>query len=55
MFKKKKTIPEWEEVLKVKILDPDGFDRTDPLLYERGFTKEEFEEGLVQSTIQLRR
>ena len=52
MTEEKKTIPEWEEEYGVDILDPDGFDRSDPNLYEKKFTKEEFEEGLMYCTIQ---
>lgn len=48
-----KTINEWEEIYELKILDPDGFDRTDPKLYERTFDKEAFEKGLMFSTIEF--
>jgi len=47
----KKTIPEWEEEFKVSVLDPDGFDRKDPNLMKKKFTKEEFLDGLITSTI----
>lgn len=46
-----KTINEWEEIFEVKVIDPDGFDRTNPNLFEETFTKEEFEKGLAVSTI----
>lgn len=46
-----KTINEWEEIFELTILDPDGFDRTNPTLYNEVFTKEEFEDGLMRSTI----
>lgn len=40
---KQHTILEWESLFETwKILDPDGFDRTDPQLYERTFTQEDF-------------
>ena len=54
MSKEKKTIPEWEKEYDVEILDPDGFDRSDHNLYEKKFTKEEFEEGLMYCTIQFK-
>lgn len=47
----KKTIEEWAEEFDVKVLDPDGFDRTDPNLYNKKFTIEEFKKGLMSSTI----
>lgn len=47
----KHTIREWSEITGVTVLDPDGFDRSDPLLWERVFTLKEFEQGLMQSTI----
>lgn len=59
-----RTIPEWEDVYvldirgqkcRVKILDPDGFDRSDADLYKRKFTKREFEQGLVRSTCEFSR
>ncbi len=49
--KMKRTIDEWGEVFGVRVLDPDGFDRTDPNLWERKFTKDEFFKGAVASTI----
>jgi hypothetical protein len=49
----KKTIEEWEEIKQIKILDPDGFDRTDDKLYDRKFTEEEFDKGLMFSTVSL--
>ena len=48
----KHTIFEWEEITGIKILDPDGFNRKDPKLYSRLFTKEEFEKGVIFSTIE---
>jgi len=47
----KRTIPEWEKEFKVKIYDPDGFDRKDRDLYKRLFTREEFERGMMRSTL----
>jgi hypothetical protein len=46
-----KTLQEWADLDGVKILDPDGFDRTDPELWERQFTKEEFMRGIANCTI----
>lgn len=46
----KKTIKAWEKELGVTILDPDGFDHTDPKLYKKEFTKEEFLQGIYLST-----
>jgi len=48
----KKTITEWEKETGVKILDPDGFDRSNPNLYDLEFTKEEFIKGVLGSTIE---
>lgn len=36
----------------VRLLDPDGFDRRDEQMWERHYTKEEFERGLARSTCQ---
>ena len=46
------TIKQWEIIKGVKILDPDGFDRTDPKLYERFFTEKEFDKALINCTIE---
>lgn len=47
----KKTIKDWEKVYGVRVIDPDGFNRKDPKLYEKEFTQKEFERGLVYSSI----
>lgn len=47
----KKTLEEWALQKGIEILDPDGFGRTDPDLYKRKMTEEEFEESVVYSTI----
>jgi hypothetical protein len=47
----KKTIGEWAKERGIKVLDPDGFDRTRPDLWEMIFTEDEFEKGLMGSTI----
>jgi hypothetical protein len=49
-MEERKTIKEWEPIFNVEIYDPDGFDRTDPDLYSRKFTKEEFEKSMLMST-----
>jgi hypothetical protein len=49
-MEERKTIKEWEPIFQVEIYDPDGFDRTDPDLYSRKFTREEFEQGMLMST-----
>jgi hypothetical protein len=33
--------------------DPDGFDRTDPHLFERYFTRGEYERGMVSCTVAI--
>lgn len=50
-FDMKKTIKEWEKEFNVTILDPDGFDRSDPNLKERLFYREEFLAGMARSTV----
>ena len=50
----RKTISQWEEIFNVRIIDPDGFDRSDPKLRERKFTREEFEKGMMLSSIEAR-
>lgn len=52
-FRRRNTIHEWEWITGITVLDPDGFDRKDPNLYERLFTHQEFKEGLIRSTIQM--
>lgn len=51
LLEEKHTIKEWEIITGIEVLDPDGFDRTDQKLYERLFTREEFDKGLLRSTI----
>ena len=50
----RKTISQWEEIFNIRIIDPDGFDRSDPKLRERKFTREEFEKGMMLSSIEAR-
>ena len=46
-----KTLQEWAALDGIQMLDPDGFDRTDDKLFERQFTKEEYDTGLIKCTI----
>jgi hypothetical protein len=46
-----KTLDEWAKLDGITILDPDGFDRTDHHLWERQFTKAEYDKGLCNCTI----
>lgn len=50
---RRRTIRQWERKTGVRILDPDGFDRRDPLLYRRPLTWEEFSAGLAGCTVGL--
>lgn len=43
-------IEEWELLVQVKILDPDGFDRTNPNLFNEKFTYKEFKKAMYLST-----
>jgi hypothetical protein len=49
-FQDKKLISSWEIIYDIKIYDPDGWDRTDPYLFNRYYTREEFETGITFST-----
>lgn len=49
----RKTINDWSLEYRVHVLDPDGFDRRDPELHTRLFTKEEFERGMIRSTLEF--
>ena len=44
---RRKTWQEWAEEYKVVIIDPDGFDRTDP---NKKYSRKEFEKGLPYCT-----
>ena len=48
----KRTLDKWGKRYGIEILDPDGFDRTDPKLMRRRFTKAEFTRGVGKCTIQ---
>ena len=48
-----KTIRDWEKLAGITILDPDGFDRSDPFLYKRRFSKADFMDKSVRCTQQL--
>ena len=45
------TIQEWAALDGIEIIDPDGFDRSDPLLWERKISLEEFKKGQFLCTI----
>ena len=45
------TIQEWATLDGIKVLDPDGFDRKDPLLWERKISIDEYRRGLPLCTI----
>ena len=46
-----KNIQEWAKELGYVILDPDGFDRSDPEVMTRLRTREEFDKGFLFCTI----
>jgi hypothetical protein len=50
----KHTINEWEKIVGITIVDPDGFDRSNPNLYNELFTKEEFDDALMRCTVIVR-
>jgi len=52
--KRYQTIEEWENEYRVEIIDPDGFDRHDPNLYNKKFTEKEFLKSLSYSTIRIK-
>lgn len=51
--RRRKTIKQWEKEYNITVLDPDGFDRSDPHLMERLFTREEWERGFPFCTLLL--
>lgn len=48
----KKTLTEWAKLKGYRIIDPDGFDRSDPDLYDRLFSEKEFDDGLPYCTVE---
>lgn len=50
-YEQEKTISEWAALDGIKVYDPDGFDRTDPLLWERKITKAEYDAGIMRCTV----
>lgn len=46
-----KTISEWEQEYGLYIVDLDGFDTRDPQLYQRRYTRDEFEAALAFCTV----
>lgn len=49
-MEERKTLLEWCQQFDITMLDPDGFDRKDPMLWERKFTLREFNQGIVRCT-----
>lgn len=47
----KKTIQEWADHDCLIVVDPDGFNRSDPELMTRKFTKEEYIQGVVLCSV----
>lgn len=47
-------ISEWEIIKGIRIIDPDGFDRMDPNLYEKYFTEDEFDRAILTCTIEMK-
>ena len=45
-----RTLDAWAALDGIYILDPDGFDRSDPKLRERLFTKQQYINGMLRST-----
>lgn len=48
---KTKTLQEWAAEFNLLIIDPDGYDRSDPNLLTKQFTKEEFMTGIFKCTV----
>jgi hypothetical protein len=46
-----KTLDEWAALDNIRIIDPDGFDRSDPDLMTKQFTKEEYKKGIFKCTL----
>ncbi|MDQ0191166.1 hypothetical protein JI721_04070 [Alicyclobacillus cycloheptanicus] len=55
MTEVRKTIQAWEQEYGIVILDLDGFDTDDPQLYDRLFSRSEFETALASCTVIQRR
>ena len=47
-----KTLDEWATIHNIKIIDPDGFDRSDPDLFKRQFSYSEFQKGILNCTVE---
>ena len=54
MIEEKKTLDEWCDDAGIKMMDPDGFDRKNPNLFQEKFTREEFSEGIIICTISVK-
>lgn len=50
----RRTIGQWERAYGVRIIDPDGFDRRDPLLYSRRLSRSEFLAGAIGCTLEIK-
>jgi len=50
---KTKTIEDWSKEYGIEMMDPDGFDRKDPELFNRKFTREQFNKAVGRCTIQV--
>ena len=50
-IEERKTLQDWARDDGLEILDPDGFDRTDRHLWDRLFTRAEYEAGIGACTI----
>lgn len=52
---KRRTIKQWCKFYGIIMADPDGFDRKDIHLFERYFTRAEFDEGLYKCSIWVKK
>jgi len=46
-----KTLQEWADIDGLIICDPDGFDRSDPEIMSRKFTRQEYDAGIMLCSI----
>jgi len=46
-----KTLQEWADIDGLIIYDPDGFDRSDPEIMSRKFTRQEYDAGIMLCSI----
>ena len=52
MSEETKTLREWAASDCIRIIEPDGFDRSDPNLMERQFTHAEYEAGIMYCNLE---